>query len=350
MASLDVEAWVKAYTPLMVLFPEIQPGTTRRGDRNPAFPEVAPLNHDYHPRGVNIVLSHSSLGGRTLLRPFGWPQRADWRQVLDDIESCGYERDLDVLKGVSSSDRDSFWSVYAGIDKDIPEYGRRCYARVRQGTGINADRTMIQYWYPYFYNDFWNTHEMDWELVMVMFTNDPEPQPVLCASSAHIGGHWLPWQEVQKADADGSRSETGTHPIIFVAHGSHANYFFGGRQHDMTLAAAQLIVGLLNPPVRVDFVMAFEEGARHIVEAALIPEPVDGVWPQGDSWEDDWRWLNQRGRWGSPGRRWDLKIGDHAPFGPPLQGQRWSAPFQWINTRCERAEDPTPPTRILPQR
>ena len=56
-----------------------------------------------------------------------------------------------------------------------------------------------------------------------------------------------------------------------------------------------------------------------------MPEP-----DAGGMWSDDWRWLNQRARFGSPGD-FDLKFGDSAPKGPPHAGKKWESPFDWID-------------------
>lgn len=348
MGISDVASLIETYTPLLVLYPEIPPGNVRRLDRNPTFPDVTPVNHDYHPRDVRLVLNQACLRGRSLRHPMGWPKPKDWRDLLDQMESIGYENDLDLLRGVDRTDRDRFWEHYGSIDKTKREHQRRCYARVVEGQGVNRDRILVQYWYASFYNEFLNTHEMDWEAVMVVCTNEARPRPVLCAATAHHGGLWLPWDEVQRADAQGEGDPGGTHPVVYVAQGSHANYFFGDAVYEIKTPVSQLMVGLMTPPIPLDFVMSFRAGDKQLVLPAMIPEPRDGTWGTGPTEDDDWRWLNQRGRWGSPGRRWDFKFGDYAPFGPPLQKEKWKSPFKWINTRCVRAENPRPPTRRSP--
>ena len=41
----------------------------------------------------------------------------------------------------------------------------------------------------------------------------------------------------------------------------------------MTPPAAQLMAGIANPPVHIDFVMSFEEGDKQLVEPVMVPEP-----------------------------------------------------------------------------
>ena len=78
-------------------------------------------------------------------------------------------------------------------------------------------KTTIQYWLFYYYNDWFNKHEGDWELVQVMLDESGEPEWVVL--SQHHGGTRRSWGNTQIED--------NTHPVSFVALGSHANYFWG---------------------------------------------------------------------------------------------------------------------------
>ena len=340
--TFNKAALIKEYTPLLVLFPEIRESIR---ERNPNYPHESPLLSDYHPRDIKIVLEHSSLHYRFRL----WKGKTcNWEKMLERMEKAHYRKDLDLLPGVALDDRASFWKSYAVISKDEEHYQRACYARVVTGSGINSDRILLQYWYAYFYNDFWNTHEMDWETVMIVFKlANSSLRPTVCAYSAHFGGHWLPWSEVEKVNAELKQVAGSTHPVVYVANGSHANYFYGPAQYHtapelVTLAAMHL---KKNKRGLVDYTTSFEDGARYLVEAKLIPLADD------DRWTGDWRWLNQQGRWGSPGD-WDLEFGDAGPYGPPQGGERWRHPFRWIDTHCTRAEPRAAyivPTRLEPE-
>lgn len=85
--------------------------------------------------------------------------------------------------------------------------------------------TSLQYHFFYAFNDWRlaangiNHHEGDWEMVAVYLKND-EPYSVLF--SQHGSGAMELWKNVRRAmDQDGKET---THPIIYVALGSHANY------------------------------------------------------------------------------------------------------------------------------
>lgn len=261
--------------------------------------------------------------------------------MLDKMEGERYENDLDLLPGVPPDDRDAFWKAYAAVPKGQEEYRRTCYARVVKGRGPDRDRLVVQYWYAYFYNDFWNTHEMDWETIMIIFKlTDGIPRPTVCAYSAHMGGHWLPWPQVEKAQGG------GTHPVAYVANGSHANYFYGPAMYPTAPPLAAMAADLVKKNRRlVDYTTSLEEDTKHLVEAKLIPPQADG------DWVGDWRWLNQHGKWGSSGKWYDLEFGDSGPHGPPQAGDRWDFPLRWIDTSCTRApsrEEALLPSRIEP--
>jgi hypothetical protein len=73
-------------------------------------------------------------------------------------------------------------------------------------------RVAIEYWLLYLYNDFYDRHEADWEGVTVFLQGTT---PLGVSYSAHQGRRWSSWS---------SQVASGTHPIVYVARGSHANY------------------------------------------------------------------------------------------------------------------------------
>ena len=81
----------------------------------------------------------------------------------------------------------------------------------------DVDR-IVQYWVFYNYDVFnrfivsqW--HQADWEQITVGVAGG---RPKFVAYSSHCFGTWLPWANV--------RVERGTHPLAWVALGTHANY------------------------------------------------------------------------------------------------------------------------------
>jgi hypothetical protein len=123
--------------------------------------------------------------------------------------------------------------------------GLGCYADSwTQGAGASTvygrvthqgGETILQYWYFYYddlYSYFyppsdllWQAHEGDWEVVNVVLSADE--QPLFVGYSQHCLGQQRPWATTPTWD--------GTHPVVYVAAGSHANYFSSG-MHQINLA------------------------------------------------------------------------------------------------------------------
>jgi hypothetical protein len=87
-----------------------------------------------------------------------------------------------------------------------------------------ADRPafLVHYWLFYDFDDWhslrnrlWQTHEGDWESITVGVGADGAAQ--FAAYSEHCSGSVRPWGAVTKRG--------GTHPVAYVALGSHANWF-----------------------------------------------------------------------------------------------------------------------------
>ena len=97
------------------------------------------------------------------------------------------------------------------------------YGRVARPQGA----IVLQYWYFYYDNTYsyaypasnfiWQAHEGDWEVVNVVLSEDEEPQFV--GYSQHCRGQRRDWA---------TTPQVGTHPVVHVAAGSHANYFSAG--------------------------------------------------------------------------------------------------------------------------
>ena len=82
----------------------------------------------------------------------------------------------------------------------------------------------LQYWLYYVFNDWNNTHEGDWENIQLLFDADDARQalarePVSVGYSQHEGSEEATWGEDKLELVD------GTHPVVYPAAGSHANFF-----------------------------------------------------------------------------------------------------------------------------
>jgi hypothetical protein len=138
-----------------------------------------------------------------------------------------------------------------------------CYASAEAAHGAapvvygaafrTKDRIDLQYWLWYPYddfspaypaNDFWQAHEGDWEAVSVIL--DRAGTPLTVAYSQHRKGRRRAWAQAPKR---------GLHPLVYVALGSHANFFASGEQP-------------LAPP-------GVDRAAINVMRAYGIPVPAD---------------------------------------------------------------------------
>jgi hypothetical protein len=112
-------------------------------------------------------------------------------------------------------------AAYERIEREVREAGSppTVYWHVAK---VGDYRRIVQYWIYYLFNDWENKHEGDWEAVMVdvLGWDSPGQATVLrWFYSAHERGRV------------GTCSSMGNclHPHVYVARGSHANYFEPGR-------------------------------------------------------------------------------------------------------------------------
>jgi hypothetical protein len=158
--------------------------------------------------------------------------------------------------------------------------------------------TSIQYWFFYpFNNGPLNEHEGDWEMILVLL-NQGTPESAIY--SQHNTASKLAWGEVDKI-AD-------THPVVYIARGSHANYFrpyegrFGLQNDDVGGGGATLTPASAGGNMRV---VSLDDGQS--------------------------TWLNFAGRWGDWGGLTAGVRGARGPHGPS-QGDHsnvWNSPVSW---------------------
>ncbi len=119
--------------------------------------------------------------------------------------------------------QDSFKQYAKIVEKDNqPVYYGRI---VREDDNYGNKWTILQYHFFYAFNDWrlaangMNHHEGDWEMSAVYLKNE---KPYAVLFSQHGAGNIEKWETVIKA-----KDKTGhstTHPVVYVALGSHANY------------------------------------------------------------------------------------------------------------------------------
>lgn len=158
-------------------------------------------------RADGTVLAHPPQLSLALLGPHVY---ADGRRVLAD-DAIG-ETTRDYARHAAALHRDA-------------RYRDRVHGHARRDRG---GRQWLQYWLFYYYNDFQLTgqllssgkHEGDWEVVQIRL--GPGEQPDKAVFSQHRGGESRPWSAVAKVPGASAT------PLVYVARGSHANYFAPG--------------------------------------------------------------------------------------------------------------------------
>jgi hypothetical protein len=116
-------------------------------------------------------------------------------------------------------------SAYEEKYNELVETGRydpTVYARVLT---TEDSHTIVQYWFFYLFNhhDIFSEHEGDWEMIQLVFCGRDANQilnsgasPNTVAYSQHTSGKARDWVSANKLDS---------HPCVYVAEGSHANFF-----------------------------------------------------------------------------------------------------------------------------
>ena len=161
----------------------------------------------------------------------------------------------------------------------------------------DGEYTVIQYWLFYAYNNGpLNDHQGDIEVVQVFLDGSGTPKTALY--SQHFAGENAGWGDVEKLD--------NTHPIVYVAQGSHANYF---RPYQGKIGLENDIVGNDGKTIMPDELTAIMLGEN----GSQLPG-------QG--------WLDFAGRWGYWGTDEQVALGMAGPFGPVFNqdGDRWARP------------------------
>jgi hypothetical protein len=176
------------------------------------------------------------------------------------------------------------------------------YAHVATQKG-QPGKLALQYWLFYVFNDWNNPHEGDWEMIQLNFdAATPEEalhrQPVEVGYSQHEGAERASWGAGKLEVAD------GTHPVVNVAAGSHANFF--GQALYLGSSASQ--------GVGCDDTRGPSDDLRPVVDT--IPSDPAAA-------HEAFPWIGFQGRWGELQRAFF-----NGPTGPNMKTQ-WTEPITW---------------------
>jgi hypothetical protein len=169
----------------------------------------------------------------------------------------------------------------------------------------------LQYWFFYVFNQWNNLHEGDWEMIQLNFDASSPAEaltrhPVAVGYSQHEGAERADWGSDKLEVVD------GTHPVVYPADGSHANFY--GEALYLGSSASE---GVGCDDTR---------GPSIDVLPVVHTVPSD---PAAAREADPW--IDFEGRWG------ELRPAFfNGPTGPNLKSQ-WTEPIKWSEDWRDRS-------------
>jgi hypothetical protein len=176
------------------------------------------------------------------------------------------------------------------------------YGHVATDPG-HPGRLALQYWLFYVYNDWNNLHEGDWEMIQLDF-DAASPHEALTRRPSSVGYSQHEGAEKASWGSDKLQLVDGTHPVVYPAAGSHANFFDEGLFLGSSAAQG---VGCDNT-----------NGPHDDLRPAVATIPSDPAQARAK-----FPWIDFQGRWG------ELQPAFfNGPTGPNLKTQ-WMKPITW---------------------
>ncbi|MBU7004744.1 MAG: Vps62-related protein, partial [Theionarchaea archaeon] len=230
---------------------------------------------------------------------------SELKQIVGDGEAVLYTNPtvMQIAAFTDNGTKHFLDNVHGGIDDRGVEQNfistredlePTVYARVT----AESTYTVVQYWFYYPFNDGpLNSHEGDWEMIQVTLEDG---NPLSASYSQHFYGQTADWEDVLKRDE---------HPVVYVARGSHANYF----------RSYQGVLGVQSDEVSNNGPILDPDDYQLVLLGEL------SVHPPGDAW------LKFAGRWGEWGEDEDALRGRRGPPGPAHgdNAAKWESPVGW---------------------
>jgi parallel beta-helix repeat protein len=304
---------------------------------------------DFEPKEINSMLLESDLRGPRHLTRDGlvtlYKSNPNENDLFNPgnhnmenkyLDMRGADPGMDTT-GVSCANKSGDGTVICGGTDlgqyEVPSPGRfnTIYSTSVYGReALYKPYRVLQYWFFYPYNDWWDKHEGDWELVQVILSENTR-SPIKITYSWHSGGTTKLWNETDV-------KKIGTHPEVYVARGSHASYWFEGKY-----------TFFQNLGVWDGFGCSGWTDFTEPVVKTLVPQD-NSVWV-GDNLinyslipiSEETSWTNWLGRWGEvetcglgvlPGNNaFCATDGDKGPRSPQYSGSisKWNKPIDFAN-------------------
>ena len=194
------------------------------------------------------------------------------------------------------------------------------YAHIVTEAGTPG-KLALQYWFYYPFNDFNNKHESDWEMIQLMFdagsaADALKTAPTEVGYSQHSGAERAAW-------GDTKLERQGTHPVVYAAAGSHANFF---KQTLWLGASAQEGFGCDDTR---------GPSTKKLTTVVLLPDapPASATAP--------YAWLAYQGHWGQK-----ASGPNNGPTGPNMKTQ-WTEPATWADDTWRNGSTAVPLTTTI---
>jgi hypothetical protein len=180
----------------------------------------------------------------------------------------------------------------------------RTYARVVTDSAY-PKQVALQYWFFYVFNDFNDKHEGDWEMIQLDFDAPTArgalaTKPALVGFSQHEGAESAGWGDSKLQIVD------GTHPVVYPALGSHANYFTSALHLGRSAAEGLGCDDTSGPSLELS------------PQVSVIPT-------DRAAYLRAYPWLGFEGHWGEQHERFY-----NGPTGPGTKAQ-WAQPITWAH-------------------
>jgi hypothetical protein len=292
---------VDTYAPIMMLRtakdPTCHTGKESRGTINITIrllpgPSGA---EEYRPTAVTAVL------GNPRVRLVHVGRVVKTAPTVADIAGLGPDYYLDLPGDVLGN-----LCTYAEGEAALERAGKAplvTYAHIATERGKPG--LAVQYWFFYYFNEFNDLHEGDWEGMQLTFdANSPQQAlvqgPDQIAVFQHGGGEKTSWQ-------DAKVQKEGTHPVVYVAAGSHATFLQSAVYVENGGGGAGLGCDNTSRPLE-----------------RVRPRPV--LVPTNPGHGGPSAWLTYSGHWGQREKGFN-----NGPQGPNTKRQ-WLQPFSWMDS------------------
>ncbi len=351
------------YAPRLILFPEKQ---------DLGKPKIEGGAGDYQPRTLELLLERGRLYPGTLRAlaqlKIAWlfSQASRIPATLDNLTKNDRPFHQIRLLGRPIPNRQEAWDSYFEILNSTDAQGRSGFERFPLTTYVHVitraeaetacrasslvkpkdfegkvgrpfyqpdrnippDDVALQYWFCYYFNDWANIHEADWESATIFLRRyDAAWRPLGATYSVHENGARRHWKDIERVE--------DTHPVVYVASGSHASYF----QYVSDGHATELAGTILGD---MKFKIGFSTGNRdfvprpsaqyspRVLQVEVLPDPIEVVSADNPA-RRHLKWMNFRGSWGA--RELGRFIAG-GPTGPAQNGLKWLNPFAWSEAEC----------------